>query len=159
MTVGVKPFRSLWICETPWRQCCSDACQICVSTIYYIKVICALRCLKSSTIRQFVHLLAQTNKLKLSKLRFTENQLARDRFPPPAISNVESTFMLWYHNKLYSVVVMGAMAFQIAGVSVVCLTVCSGSDQRKHQISESLAFVAVEFPSQRTSDAENVSIC
>ena len=36
---------------------------------------------------------------------------------------------------------MGAMAFQITGVSIVCSTVWSGTDQRKHQNSASLAFV------------------
>ena len=36
---------------------------------------------------------------------------------------------------------MSAMASQINGISVVCWTVCSGSDQRKHQSSVSLAFV------------------
>ena len=38
-------------------------------------------------------------------------------------------------------VIMGAMASQITGVPVVCLTACSGIDQRKHQSSASLAFV------------------
>ena len=33
------------------------------------------------------------------------------------------------------------MSSQITGVSIVCSTVCSGSDQRKHQNSVSLAFV------------------
>ena len=41
----------------------------------------------------------------------------------------------------YSDVMMSALASQITGVSVVCLTVCSGADQRKHQSSASLAFV------------------
>ena len=36
---------------------------------------------------------------------------------------------------------MSVMASQITGVSIVCSTVCSGSDQRKHQSSVSLAFV------------------
>ena len=36
---------------------------------------------------------------------------------------------------------MSIMAFQITGVSMVCSTVCSGADQRKHQSSASLAFV------------------
>ena len=61
---------------------------------------------------------------------------------------------------------MGAMASQIAGVSIVCSAVCSGADQRKHQSSASLVFVrgihgwpvTGEFSSQRDSDAENVSI-
>ena len=36
---------------------------------------------------------------------------------------------------------MSAMAFQVTGVSIVCSTVCSGTDHRKHQGSVSLAFV------------------
>ena len=43
----------------------------------------------------------------------------------------------YYH---YSDVIMGSMAFQIAGVSIF-LNVCSGADQRKHQSSASLLFV------------------
>ena len=41
----------------------------------------------------------------------------------------------------YSDVIMSAMASQITGVSVVYSTVCSGSDQRKHQSSASLVVV------------------
>ena len=41
----------------------------------------------------------------------------------------------------YSDVIMSAMASQITGVPIVCSTVCSGADQRKHQSSASLAFV------------------
>ena len=40
----------------------------------------------------------------------------------------------------YSDVIMSAMASQITGVSIVSSNVCSGSDQRKHQSSASLAF-------------------
>ena len=36
---------------------------------------------------------------------------------------------------------MSAVAFQITGVSMVCSTVCSGADQRKHQSSASLALM------------------
>ena len=36
---------------------------------------------------------------------------------------------------------MRAMASQISGVSIVCSTVCSVADQRKHQSSASLAFM------------------
>ena len=39
--------------------------------------------------------------------------------------------------------IMSAMASQITGVSMVCSTICSGVDQRKHQSSASLAFVRV----------------
>ena len=42
---------------------------------------------------------------------------------------------------LYSDVIMSAVASQITGVSIVCSTVCSGTGQRKHQSSASLAFV------------------
>ena len=46
--------------------------------------------------------------------------------------------LIWPH---YSDVIMSAMASQITGVSIVCRTVCSGADHRKHQSSASLAFV------------------
>ena len=36
---------------------------------------------------------------------------------------------------------MSSMASQIIGVSIVCSTVCSGADHRKHQSSASLAFM------------------
>ena len=44
----------------------------------------------------------------------------------------------WYH---HGNVIMSAMASQITSVPIVYLTVCSGTDQRKHQSSASLAFV------------------
>ena len=56
------------------------------------------------------------------------------------------------------------MGSQITGVSIVCSTVCSGADQRKHQSSASLALYDVnspltgEFPAQRASNAENFFI-
>ena len=59
---------------------------------------------------------------------------------------------------------MSTMASQITSVSIFYLTVCSGQDQRRHQSSLSLAFcagnspVTGEFPAQKASDAENVSI-
>ena len=63
----------------------------------------------------------------------------------------------------YSDVIMGAMASQITGVALVCSIVCSGTNQRKHQSSTSLAFVRgihrwpVNSP-QKASNAENISI-
>ena len=44
---------------------------------------------------------------------------------------------LWH----YSDVIMSAIANQIISALIVCSTVCSGADQRKHQSSASLAFV------------------
>ena len=41
----------------------------------------------------------------------------------------------------YSDVIMSAMVSQITGISIICSTVCSAADQRKHQSSASLAFV------------------
>ena len=41
----------------------------------------------------------------------------------------------------YSDVILGAMASQITCVSIVYSTVCSGSDQKDHQSSATLAFV------------------
>ena len=59
---------------------------------------------------------------------------------------------------------MNVMTSQITGISIVYSTVCPGADQRKHQSSASLAFVGGnspvigDFPAQRASNAENVSI-
>ena len=53
-------------------------------------------------------------------------------------------YIVIYHfslKKHHSYVIMSATASQITGVSIVCLTVGSGADQRKHQSSASLAFV------------------
>ena len=41
----------------------------------------------------------------------------------------------------YSDVIMGAMASTITDMSIICSTVASGVDQRKHQSSASPAFV------------------
>ena len=55
---------------------------------------------------------------------------------------------MWHHMNWqlydmvhYSDVIMNAMVSQITGISIVHLTVFSGSDQRKHQSSASSAFV------------------
>ena len=58
---------------------------------------------------------------------------------------------------------MTTMASQITSLTVVYSTVYSDADQRKHQSSTPLAFVwgitgTGEFPAQRASYAENVSI-
>ena len=59
---------------------------------------------------------------------------------------------------------MGAMASQITSLTIVYSTVYSGADQRKLQSSVLLALcagnspVTGEFPAQRASNAENVSI-
>ena len=52
---------------------------------------------------------------------------------------------------------MKAIASQITGVSVVYSIVVSDADQRKHLSSASLT-VTGEFPAQKASNAENVSI-
>ena len=66
---------------------------------------------------------------------------------------------IWnYLNMHYSDVIMSAMASQISKPHDCLPNRLSGADQRKHQSSASLAFVTVEFPAQRASNAENVSI-
>ena len=63
----------------------------------------------------------------------------------------------------YSYVIMSTMASQITSVKIVDSTVCSEVDQRKHQRAATPAFVwnspvTGEFPAQRVSNTENVSI-
>ena len=67
-----------------------------------------------------------------------------------------------YHH--YSDVIMSPMVSPITSLTIVYSTVYSGADQRKHQSSASLVFCegnsleTGEFPAQRASNAENVSI-
>ena len=51
---------------------------------------------------------------------------------------------------------MSTMRSQITGVSIVYATFCSGPEQRKHQ--SSVSPVTGEFPAQKASNAETVSI-
>ena len=54
---------------------------------------------------------------------------------------------------------MSTLASRITSLTIVCSTVYSGANQRKHQSCASLAFpVTGEFPAQMASNAENVSI-
>ena len=52
-------------------------------------------------------------------------------------STVESEVLPLHYND----VIMSAMASQITGIAMNCSTVCSATDQRKHQSFASLAFV------------------
>ena len=73
---------------------------------------------------------------------------------------------VYYHRMHYSDVLIGTMASQITSLTIVYSTVYSGTDQRKEQSSTSHVTglcvvnspVTGEFPAQRASNAENVSI-
>ena len=59
----------------------------------------------------------------------------------------------------YRDVIMGAMTSQIISASIVYSTVCSGTDKKTWMLHVTcLCEVTGEFPSQRTSDAGNVSV-
>ena len=60
--------------------------------------------------------------------------------------------MLSWYLLHYSDVKMRVIKSQITGISIVCSTICSGADQRKHQSSASPLVAGVQF-----SNAENVS--
>ena len=72
--------------------------------------------------------------------------------------------LIWPKMRLhhYSDVIMSTMVSQITGVSMVCSTVCSDANQRKHRSSASLAFergihrwpVTGEFPAQRANNTD-----
>ena len=55
--------------------------------------------------------------------------------------SVRKSREIWTNKLHYSNVILSAMASQITGVWIVCSTVCSGADKKKHQSSVSLAFV------------------
>ena len=59
-----------------------------------------------------------------------------------SLSSMSHNHRCWcYYGFHCSEVIMGAMASQITSLTIVYSTVCSGSDQRKHQSSASLACV------------------
>ena len=63
----------------------------------------------------------------------------------------------------YGDVIMGAMASQITGVSIVCSTVCWGADLeniklRVTGLCDGNPPITGGFPSQRASNVENISI-
>ena len=60
----------------------------------------------------------------------------------------------------YNDIIMSVMTSQTTSFVIVYSTVYSGTDERKHQSSESLAFVQVkgEFTAQMASNTKNVSI-
>ena len=60
-------------------------------------------------------------------------------YKPSSGNGLSVAFLTWLH---YNDVIMGAMASQIHSLAIVYSTVYSGSDQRKHQSSASLAFVS-----------------
>ena len=68
--------------------------------------------------------------------------------PLPPTPNGRVTNPLSNYNH-YNDVIMGAMASQITSLTIVYSVVYSGTDQRKHQSSTSLAFVR-ESPAQNT---------
>ena len=85
--------------------------------------------------------------------------------------NISCTYDIYIHilnsssqNKdiHYNDVIKSATASKITSLTIVYSTVYSGADQRKHQSSTSLDVgnspVTGEFPTQRASDAKNVSI-
>ena len=77
------------------------------------------------------------------------------------VHHVHTYYIAPYH---YIDVIMSGIASQITGVSNVYVTVCSGVDKKKHRSSALLALcagnppVTGEFPAQRASNGENVSI-
>ena len=97
---------------------------------------------------------------------FTCTNCWRNNWVPWYLRRHESHVMSLYWNMFwachYSDIIMSVMASQVTCVSIVCPTVCSGSDHRKHQSSASLAFASGidRWPvdSQRASSAKNGSI-
>ena len=100
------------------------------------------------------------NETILSKKKMLQKWSSRNYIQ--ICTSIFATYGTYIH---YSDAVVSAMASQITSASIVCSDICSGADQRKHQSSTSSAFVkrgnppvTGGFPSQRASNAENVSI-
>ena len=75
--------------------------------------------------------------------------------------HAEPSDYMWMRFTHHIDVIMSAIASQITGVSIVCSTVCSGTDQIKGRVTghcEGNPPVTGGFPSQRASKADNVCI-
>ena len=66
-----------------------------------------------------------------------------DKHPFEPVASILSSLshITMHQSAIFGLHYSDTMASQISGVSIVCSTVCSGIDQRKHQSSASLAFV------------------
>ena len=62
------------------------------------------------------------------------------RYRPQKAAKIQSNQISKYQSTHYGDVLMSVMASQITCVSIVCATVCSGADQRKHQSPMSLTW-------------------
>ena len=75
---------------------------------------------------------------------FTNGQWCRKQFHVLISSHntsISNLAVIMVHDSHYSDFIIRTMASQITGVLIVYKTFCSGTDQRKHQSSTSLAFI------------------
>ena len=109
------------------------------------KVITLFRCVYKNAVSSIYHWMMENSPVLLVSTMMA--------LPPPPTH--------------YSDVIMSTMVSQITSVFFACTTICSHTDERKHQSSTSLAFVrgihwslmnSPQFPTQRASNADNVSI-
>ena len=122
-------------------------------------------CQNTKKIRFIIHYVKPTAQL-LFRIRFPKGgptcrrQVVNPRHQTPQGQSVAKPHIKYTYNIkpfTQSILdgIMGAMASQITGVTIVYSTVCRGADQRKHQSSASLAFVRglhrppVNFPHLR----------
>ena len=88
---------------------------------------------------EFANAISKIEAISIGLNMTTQRSHICDRVIPSLIRRQR-----WWHMASivhYSDVIMSALVSQITCVSIVCSTVCSGADQRKHQSSASLAFV------------------
>ena len=96
-----------------------------------------------SRIRLFMQIAINIRQLtwKYLKMKWTYPKYL-SKFQHPNRMHIELLLVLkQFCASDVSDVIIIAIASQITGVSIVCSTICSGADQRKHQSSASLAFV------------------
>ena len=93
--------------------------------------------------------------VKYVLVRLSEGPLLTHRGQVTQVKSSKSALVTTMSCRHHIDVIMRAMASQITGASIVCSTVASGADQRKHQSSASLASVrgihrwAVNSPKKR----------
>ena len=111
-----RPSRSLW------RHSNANVTCNCNRTIYYHCGLHALFTITNDT---------GTSKLWMAGLLIVS----------PVASIISSSDLKAFHTTHYSDVIMSSMRSKITGAPIVCSTVSSGADQRKHKSSTWLVFV------------------
>ena len=101
-------------------------------------------CVRVTNYGFFLILMIQDILIRKTRLGFPRIMCCCRKSQTPnwgSLLRLQHDVVMTGNRRHYSDVIMSVMVSQITGVSIVYSTICSGTDQRNHQNSTSLAFV------------------